>query len=332
MQRKGRWCACGGVNNPRPPPAVTFPSAVPVSPRSCESSHKLQDFLHQPCTALGQLPKDHWGWWRDPQGVNGEEHKHGSMLTARMFVQEVDAWIPVVSILFVRQSEEHAQEGLKATWVLLGEWKPIGQIPWGGDVDKFYPNARRWEAVVTANTLYQHQSSLFSAGPFNLPTASRKVLLNSGGTGCSLGRTTHPPDPDLDGGRLGCRCPPSNKTCEQGDWADGSYMVIVVIMVILTEWCKAELITKLLKKISTDVWRAADTDSKICMKITWISKWSGCIKIVISNLINLLFFLEKELSLTLGTGFLWWEGEEEEDLLTQLYSRAVASSSFSLLV
>lgn len=120
MQRKDRL---GGGEPTRAPTAVILPSAVPVSSRSSENSPKLQEVLHQPCPALGQLPIDHHGWWCGPQGGNGAEHKHGSMLTVRMFVQEVDAWIPVVSVLFVRRSEEHTCGGLRTTWDLLEEWR-----------------------------------------------------------------------------------------------------------------------------------------------------------------------------------------------------------------
>lgn len=61
-------------------------------------------------------------------------------------------------------------------------------------------------------------------------------------------------------------------------------------MIILTEWCKWELITKLLKKISTDVWRLADADLKIWIKITWFLKWSGCIKKWYQTVLTFFFF------------------------------------------
>lgn len=48
-------------------------------------------------------------------------------------------------------------------------------------------------------------------------------------------------------------------------------------------------------------------------------------KKVVSHLINLLFSRERVVSYT-ATGSLWWESKE--DLLTQLYSRAVGSGSF----
>lgn len=57
------------------------------------------------------------------------------------------------------------------------------------------------------------------------------------------------------------------------------------------------------------------------MKVTHVLKRNGCVKKVLSNLINLLH-PDKEWCLTLGTGPFWWENEE--DLLTQLYSRAMA--------
>lgn len=61
--------------------------------------------------------------------------------------------------------------------------------------------------------------------------------------GCSFGRTTYPLDPSLDGSRLSCYCPHSNKTPEQGNWDSN------IVMVILTEYGKPELIANLLKNL-----------------------------------------------------------------------------------
>jgi len=119
MQRKDRLRGRG--EQAQNPAAVTLPSAAPVSSRSSKNPPRLQEVLHQPCPALGQQATDHHGQCCVPQGGNAEERNHFSMLTARMFVQEADAWIPIVSITFLRQSEEHMHEGLRTTWDLLRE-------------------------------------------------------------------------------------------------------------------------------------------------------------------------------------------------------------------
>lgn len=65
----------------------------------------------------------------------------------------------------------------------------------------------------------------------------------------------------------------------------------------------------------------ADPDLNIWIKVTHVLSRSGCVKKVLSNPINLLY-PDKEWCLTLGTGSLRWESEE--DVLTQRYSRAMA--------
>lgn len=63
-----------------------------------------------------------------------------------------------------------------------------------------------------------------------------------------------------------------------------------------------------------------DTSLKIWMKVMHVLQRSGCVKKVLSDLTNLLY-PEKEWCLTVGTGSLWWDSEE--DMLTQFYSRAM---------
>lgn len=97
-----------------------------------------------------------------------------------------------------------------------------------------------------------------------------------------FGRTTYPPDPSLDGSRLSCYCLRSNKTREQGDWDCN------IVMVMLTEYGKPEMIANLLRK--SDLWRFVDPDLKI-----WI-KTPTLYEKVTSNLTNLHFARERIVS------------------------------------
>lgn len=159
MQRKGRWWGGGdGGTIPDPPPAVILPSAVPVSSRSSENPPKLLEVLHQPCLALGQLPTDHCGWWCVPQGGNGEEHKHGSMLTVRMFVQEVDAWIPMFPSFLLGK-------------VRSTNWKPPGAC-WGSEDVGSNP-MRLWRGLVLAECLQMRSCSNTS---YSVPAPDQSVF------------------------------------------------------------------------------------------------------------------------------------------------------------
>lgn len=143
-------------------------------------------------------------------------------------------------------------------------------------------------------------------------TNSRVVgLLIPVGIAWILGRTRHPPDCKPNGNRLGCYCLCSSKNYGWGDWDRDSD--IDKIMQTRAD-CKCA------KNINTDVFKVTDTSLKIWMKVMHVLQRSGCVKKILSDLTNLLY-PEKEWCLTVGTGSLWWDSEE--DMLTQFYSRAM---------